>query len=175
MTRSEATGWISARAEEVSTFEGLDWSQLQGVPCEAFGLRSSPCGNSDKWVYQSRPYRLLGYKLNPALRCILQRNAHGLNLIVDQVVLNGLPSMEGWFRADATIRLTPAPTGIHVHQWLELSLSRRGPLVLLAMTAVTSVLERALAESNSRIARALLRRLENALLVDSDRCKPCPI
>jgi len=175
LTQSLATGWISARAEQAFELDGVDWRDLQGIRLEAFGLRPSPCGNRDIWVYQSRPYRLLGYELQPELRCNVQRSYQSLDLRINDVVLNGQSGMAGWFRVNSTIRLTPAPMGTLSQQWLELSFSRRGPLALLPRAGVGLLLERAVAESNARIGRALKRRLQKACAVAFEGRTPCPI
>ena len=167
MTRSAATGWISARAEQAFELEGVDWSHLQHVELETLGLKPSPCGNRDIWLYQSRPYRLLGYELQPELRCNVQRSASGLSLKIIDIFLNGRSKKPDWFTVDSINLLSPGLIGTQVQQCFELTLARRGPLALLPRSGVPVVLDRALAETNSRICRALRRRLENALSVES--------
>ena len=167
MTRSAASGWISARVEQAFELDGVDWSDLQGIGLEAFGLRPSPCGNCDMWLYQSRPYRLLGYELQPELRCNVQRSASGLRLKIIDIFLNGRSKKQDWLTVDSSIFLSPGLIGTQVQQCFELTLARRGPLALLPRSGVPVVLDRALAETNSRICRALRRRLENALSVKS--------
>ena len=175
MTRSAATGWISARAEQAFELDGVDWSDLQSVALDAFGLRPSPCGNRDMWLYQSRPYRLLGYELQPYLRFQVQRSAECLEFIIVEVLLNPSSREEDWHKVRGRISLTPALMGTHSQQSLELSFSRRGPLALLPRSGVGLLLARAVEESNARIGRALKRRLQKACAVAFEERTPCPI
>lgn len=175
MTQSLATGWISARAEQAFELDGVDWRDLQGIGLEAFGLRPSPCGNRDIWVYQSRPYRLLGYELQPQLRFNVQRSAQCLEFTIAEVLLRPSSRKEDWYKVRGRISLTPALMGTHSQQWFELSVARRGPLALLPSVGIGLLLERAVAESNARIGRALKRRLQKACADAFEGRMPCPI
>lgn len=162
MTGSLTTGWIMARVEQEFDLDGVSWPDLQAIGLSSFGLRPSPWGGCDQWFYQSRPYHLLGYELAPQLLFNVQRSSESLELTIVEVLLSPSSMSEDWHQVHGMVSLTPASIGVHALHSLELSLARRGPLSIVPRMGLKFFLEKAVCECNTRIGRALARRLREA-------------
>ena len=140
--------------------ESLPFDHLLTVDLCDLGLQSR---RNNRWIYRSRSFTLLGRSIQPHLHFSLHRTNKIIILSIDHVEINGFLDLEHWIKFTGNLRLTPKAEGVEVVQDLQIELCRQGIFAMAPIALVTRMLNAALAQTSTRMVKAIRRNLKAAI------------
>ena len=138
----------------------VSWDQLLELPLESLGLQ--PVAEQG-WMYESRPYALAGYTIQPRLFCSVSRGSQHLELTIDRITVDGLPQLGDGLKLSGAIRFSEQSSHTRVEQSLGASTSSPSLLAVVPRSLLKPLIQKALLASHQRMSRTLQRRLSQGL------------
>ena len=148
------------RVSHAYPLPAVSWDQLLQLPLESLGLQ--PVAEQG-WMYESRPYALAGYTIQPRLFCSVNRDSQHLEVSIDRITVDGLPQLGDGLKLTGTIRFSEQASLTQVEQSLGASTSSTSILGVVPTSLLKPLIQKALLASHQRMSRTLQRRLSQAL------------